>query len=359
MSKTCNVCGCPCEDNSTYCPTCGSPLSESVPVEQPQIQQVQPQSQQAQPQVQQAQPQFQQAQPQFQQEPPKKKSHKTLFIILGIVGGLIIILIILVIILVLFLSNHLITGKVPGTSSGASSSYERYETDSHEYYFPDYEGADHNSESYISNPTEATTEVTTEVASIAPEESVASITEADLRILGQVTGETDGEILTEPIPMSIDYSYTLTSSSTCSMTPFAASDSPTELNAESRYIQLSTGRDIVIGASANDFISKYGIDTTNAIWIMRNGETTDAYYYSTVSMPDFTAEQTQLVIGWYQTNDTWIRLSPSELNDVLCNYTYPDCSSIILYKATVNSDFIIDAIQIDYGSIGAMPKLDS
>jgi uncharacterized membrane protein YvbJ len=144
MSKLCNVCGNPCEDSSIYCPICGSPL----PTSQPQVQYTQPQVQNIQPQVQYTQPQ-------------EKKSHKKLFIILGIAGGATLLIILLVVILFSILIrnyNHTYS-STPSATSGSTyhhtnTSYERYETENHEYYYPAYDNADLSSEEYIDWQTE-------------------------------------------------------------------------------------------------------------------------------------------------------------------------------------------------------------
>lgn len=347
MSKQCNVCGYTCEDTDTNCPICGSPLPQNISANQPQYQQA---PQQNQPQYQQA---PQQNQPQYQQAPSKKKSHKTLYIVLGVVGGILVIVIILVIILCSFLRHHLISSY---NFNPSSYNYQRYETNNHEYYYPDYEGADLNSEAYTSTSTEATTEATTEEATeeAASSLKLASITESEFIIYGQTAqAEDDTDVVS--IPLDINNSYLLSDSGSCLVTPLATEGSAYELNSESAYIQLYTGRFMNVGTAIELFILTYGIDSTNAIWIEQTGDQITPYYYSTVTAPTFTADQTQLVLGWYQTDAGWIRFTPTELYDALMNNTYPDCDSFLIYKATANSDHLIETITIDYGSADALP----
>ena len=106
-------------------------------------------------------------------EPPKK-SHKTLWIILGIVGGGCLLLLILAIILIFLIKSRL--GISLGTASTPSVNIPGiFSTkDFHEYYYPDYDGATLNSEAF----TETTTEMpSTEIPNTETLDTETSSTE--------------------------------------------------------------------------------------------------------------------------------------------------------------------------------------
>ena len=140
MNRFCSSCGCVCEDTTaTVCPVCGSPLPELPKAP----------------------------------EPPKK-SHKTLWIILGIVGGGCLLLLILAIILIFLIKSWL--GIFLGTASTPSVNIPGvFSTkDFHEYYYPDYDGATLNSEAF----TETTTEMpSTEIPNTETPDTETSGTE--------------------------------------------------------------------------------------------------------------------------------------------------------------------------------------
>ena len=362
MSKQCTICGNICEDSITFCPMCGAP----VPPQQTAASQIQPQQtaasqdqpqQSTAPQVppQQAMtpppnynpygqpPYAQTVYPQSQPVKPKKK-HTVLFIILGVVGGIVILTLIIVVVLWLLLGKLAATSpNSPGTSGGYSS--DRYESDNHNYYYPDYEQADMNSEDYTSDATSSDNE-TTEAASeesASTEAPISSeVSQPDLNLHGYSTSD-------EVIPLTMNSSYVIPTRGTCTAVSLITNEA-IPMNPDSKYVQFSTAKGIIVGSNVDDLVTAYGIDSTNAAWIMTNGTSVDSYYYSTIAKPEFNDEHTYLAFGWYEKDNTWTRMSAGEINNLLCNAVSPDCTSIILYQIEATADYTVKEIKLDYCS---------
>lgn len=317
MSKICSVCGYNCEDTATFCPTCGSPFPVLV---------------QPAPTV-----PFQPAmQPQNNLQPPKKKN-KTLWIVLGVVGGILVLLVILVLLLLFvaksFWNVNTITSPNP---SGITSN-----SDNHEYYYPDYDNASFHSESFVDVTTEApvSTEPSTEASN--PNET-ADFKEEDLQLRSI---ESDTTIEPATLTMEENKSYMLVGNGEILQLGDGSYQSMTD-SEETRY---TLGRGVGIGAPIDDFITTYGVDTTNSIWQIYTNNTYNYYYYSTTVRPDTPADA-GLIIGWYKTGDTWTRMYPQDLFNYWQDGTLPECDRILMYTLYTDENFNIESISIMYGN---------
>lgn len=416
MSKKCIVCENICADSDQACPICGSyeliqvfqpaePVSnqQAAPVQQTTpVQQTIPAQQQAaypnQPNVQGQAPypnqpyaqgqapypnqpyvqgqvpypnqpvfyhmpyQAGQTEPNLAEQPPKKKSHKVLFIILGSVGGL---LIVGIITGVLLLNHFRQTPSTPSGISGKYPSHHRVENSNEEYYYPDYTQADHSSESFVTgqstteNPAAAdstedaeisseSTDTTEQTAGI--DEGIGAFTENDLFLFSRTNDI--------QIPIDADHTYQILNDSLCRILPYSEDALIEDLDPDKGYGSFETGRGIAIGTSADEFIEKYGTDTTNALWIMLNGAYSSTYYYSTISKPDFGDEHTLLTIGWSIDGTQIRRLTPEGLNDIIFNYdTTGSDTRYLIYYADINADYQIQSMHIVYGNPMVIPDL--
>lgn len=367
MNKICSICGYNCEDTAAFCPICGTPFSDTPatvsnqpviePVPVPPQTPVQPQphpsiqaSTQVQPQV------LNPSQsPSYIQNPgtagqmtlgiaePAKKSTKTLWIVLGIVGGVILLLLILALVLFFLLRS---AGYTIGNNGHTWGGAENRPVDYHEYYYPDYDNASFHSEAF----TDATTEApaTEAPATEAPTPSgyqndAETFQQTDLTIY---TIEEDPAITPAAFNVSLNHRYSIDFPGIMHLTEGTYIESPEEFAEK----QAATGRGITTGQPIEEFITAYGIDTTNAMWITFGHEQLEYFYYSTTAMPELAeGVDASLTFGWYQTGDTWHRMMPEELYGFWKNMTLPECDEVILYNAITNADYTIYSMGIGYG----------
>lgn len=343
MSKICPVCGYNCEDSEVVCPACGTPFLSTVnPV--PPVNQVQTANNIQQPNGQAV--AGQPMQQQFAQQPPKKKSNKTLWIILGVVGGVVLLLIVLVIILFLLfafvftgVNSTSLTSNGPTsifTGGGSNGNYQ-------EYYYPEYQDSSLNSEAFVDITTEASTEVSTENtgANIVFNETAAFRPE-DLTIL---TVETDPAVAPVTLTFSENYSYMVGDSGELLQVGDMTYDTPAEFQGK----QCQLGRGTTIGNSIDEFIAAYGVDTTNAIWQTDTNNKYEYFYYSTSTKPSV-PEDASLIIGWYQSGDTWVSMTPEALFNYWNTGSIPDCDRILMYTIYSHADFSIKGFTTMYGT---------
>ena len=294
--------------------------------------------------------------------PPKKKSHKALFIILGSIGG---VMVIGIIIAVILLGRYIQNPNQPSVAQGGHSgrntytTHDRVETNDREYYFPDYRSADHSSESYVTNhpATESSAEPdqtssfndnTTEESVI--EEGAAAFTDQDLIIFSSANNI--------QIPIEEDYSYQVLNTELCRINSYDNEYSEDLDNAKG-YGAFKTGRGTGIGSAVEDYLEKYGTDTTNALWIMLNGSYSTTYYYSAISKPNFADEHSLLTIGWSIDGTSFHRLTPEELNDIIFNYdTTGSNIRYLIYYADIDADYTIRSLSMVYGNPMVIPELD-
>ncbi len=339
MSQPCSVCGYVCSDSDTFCPACGTQL-QTITQPQPTTQPVPPQP------VIQPQPTAQPVQPQqsYSTEPPKKKSHKGLWIGLGIGGGVLLLLIIVAVILIVILApmilatiNH--NPSLPN-STGISSN-----ADFQEYYYPDYDNISFNSEAFVEATTE---EPATEASTEAPADPAISGSEAsafraeDLTILSV---EGDSSISPAILNLSENWGYFISSSGELLQAGNMTYETPAGFEGK----QCQTGRNLQIGNSIDSFVTAYGIDSTNAIWQVYKTDSYEYYYYSTTTKPEL-SESTNLIFAWYKTGDTWNRILPEQIFDYWQKGTIPECDYLLMYQISANSDYNADLIQITYGT---------
>ena len=294
--------------------------------------------------------------------PPKKKSHKALFIILGSIGGVMVIgIIIAVILLGRYIQNPNLPSVAQGGHSGRNTytTHDRVETNNQEYYFPDYRSADHSSESYVTNhpATESSEEPdqtssfndnTTEESVI--EEGAAAFTDQDLMILSSANNI--------EIPIEENYSYQVLGAELCRINSYDNVYSE-DLDNTRGYGAFETGRGTGIGSAVEDYLEKYGTDTSNALWIMLNGSYSTTYYYSAISKPNFSDEHSLLTIGWSIDGTSFHRLTPEELNNIIFNYdTTGSNIRYLIYYADIDADYTIRSLSMVYGNPIIIPDLN-
>lgn len=266
--------------------------------------------------------------------PPKKKS-KVLWIVLGIVGGILLLLIIILVLLMFGLKQLWGSRNIPSLNTSSAITH----SDSHEYYYPDYDSASFHSEAFV--------DVTTEEI-LPPEEpsdiiSAMEFKEEDLIICSVQEGDAE-----PPLQYHIEenYTYTIQDSNGFLQTGNGISQIPAGFEEK----QCHLGRNIGIGNSFDQLITTYGIDTTNAMWQIQDNGNYEYYYYSTEIKPDW-AGGTVLVTAWCRTGDTWQRMYPSDLFTFWQNGTLPECDTVLMYMVHMDSTVDnIEAIDILYGN---------
>ena len=302
-------------------------------------------------------------QPQMMEPPKNKKSHKALFIVLGSIGGVLVVGIILVVILL----NHF--NKKPSNfpiASGSDSNHQRVESNDQEYYYPDYNKADHNSESFVSviptteadsgsdtsdNTNSGMDAASTEEQTTEAEDGISAFSDDDLIIYSRINDI--------QIPIEADHSYQILNDELCTISSYNMNDLTEELNQTKGYGSFETGRGTVIGASADDYLATYGTDTSNALWIMLNGAYSTTYYFSSISKPSFEDEHTLLTIGWSIEGTSFHRLTPEELNDIIFNYdTTGSDIRYLIYYADIDTNYTIRSLSMVYGNPMVIPEMD-
>lgn len=353
MSKICTACGYHCEDSVMTCPVCGSPFTvPSQPVVPPAS--IMPESRQnGTPQMQSqfvppnAYVSYSQGpamQGQYMQMDPPKKKSKVLGIVFGIVGGVLLLLILSAI----FIFQYLLSSRSnPGGNTPSGISH----TNHHDYYYDDYNNAGFNSEDFVDITTEKPNDIPSTEVPDEPDESMAleDCREEDLIIYSV---EPDGA---EPVTYAIEgnYSYTLGTSTGLLQTGGGSVLERAEFT--DKYCQL--GRGIQSGSSIDDCISAYGIDTTNAIWQLYENNAFQYYYYSTTIMPDIESDPA-LILGWYQSGDTWQRMYPVDLFNYWKKGIPPECDNILMYiLSTDDSGESVSSINILYGNYNYFESL--
>ncbi len=336
MSKLCTVCGYHCEDTDVTCPICGTPIvspATDKPYSEPPsawVPQPQPQTQ----------PQIQiQPQPQTQTQPlptapnpqPIKKSHKTLWIVLGIVGGVLLLLGIGIFILV-----HLFRA-LTGISGPDTDGYQST-ADYHEYYYPDYDSADYNSEAFVDSATEAPSseEVSTSVESTESTETPADPSDTASAFLPEDLIVYTVESLSSEQPQSLSLETSSFSYIDDDGQLYTAVNDSYTMPAGFEYKAAATGRRLSIGTPFQDFIDAYGINSSNAIW-QNITDTQVNFYYFTGTLPS-AASDNELIIGWYQSGDTWTRMDQNELSAYWKNATLPACDHVLMYLIYFDDD---------------------
>lgn len=351
MSKSCTTCGNLCQDTDLVCPVCGSPLTiptanqpvHSEPAPQSNLVPVQPQTVPTYTQPTQAQT----ASNHMQQPQPPKKKH-TLAIVLGIIGGILVLLILGLLILLVVLpaivvQNHLSSHSI--SSNGTTTTITSH-ADPHDYYYPDYDASDLNSEAYADPSTEAPavstaeSDTSTESGSDpAASDDVSRFSSDDLTLylIHSATGETINSL---PVTNTFN-NYTIRSDGKLQETNEAI-DGSVDYRAE-------TGRHIGIGTSYDALLSTYGIDSTNAIWSKPSAaaDSYDYYYFSTITQPD-DPEQHTLILGWGNTENGWMRLYTGDLADSSDGILPSDVSSVVLYRFSFDASLQVTGIQITY-----------
>lgn len=329
MSKLCTTCGNLCQDTDLVCPVCGSPLV--IPTAPTYTQPTQAQT----------------APNHMQQPQPPKKKH-TLAIVLGIIGGILVLLILGLLILLVVLpaivvQNHLSSHSI--SSNGTTTTITSH-ADPHDYYYPDYDASDLNSEAYADPSTEApavsTAEPDTSTESgsdPAASDDVSRFSSDDLTLylIHSATGETINSL---PVTNTFN-NYTIRSDGKLQETNEAI-DGSVDYRAE-------TGRHIGIGTSYDALLSTYGIDSTNAIWSKPSAaaDSYDYYYFSTITQPD-DPEQHTLILGWGNTENGWMRLYTGDLADSSDGILPSDVSSVVLYRFSFDASLQVTGIQITY-----------
>lgn len=344
MSKICSICGYNCKDTDTFCPTCGTPFSAT------------PVSVSSQPVIESAQPQIP-IPPQssaYIQNPgmssqmtqgiaePSKKSTKTLWIVLGIVGGVILLLLIFALVLFLLLRS---IGTV-GNNGHTIGSTENRPTNYHEYYYPDYDNASFHSEAFTDTTTEAPATEAPSTEAPTPsgyQNDAETFQQEDLTIY---TIEEDTTITPTALNVTLNHRYSIDYPGIMNLIGGTNIESPAEFTSK----HAATGRGVTTGQPIEEFITAYGIDTTNAMWITLGHGQLEYFYYSTTAMPELgEGDDASLTFGWYRTGDTWHRMMPEELYNFWKNMTLPECDELILYDAITNADYTIYSIGVGYG----------
>ncbi len=396
MSKICSICGFECSDTALSCPTCGTPFhnyagsaptqpvteaipsptvslvqSQTVPV-QPQTMPVQPQPSPVQPPLNAIQPQATgqfrsdiplQPQPVIPPQPAAyiqnpgmagqvtmgmaeapKKSTKTLWIVLGIVGG--VILLLLLFALVLFLVLHK-AGYSLGNHGGTPNNLGNRSTDYHEYYYADYNDPSFHSEAFADVTTEAPTTETATTEAPVPSgylNDAEAFRQEDLTLH---TVEEDLSVTPATVTFLPDHGYMITETGEALQIGSGTFNTPDGFQGK----QAALGRNITRDCFIDELVAVYGIDSTNAIWQMSVNDTYEYYYYSTTTKPDLTLyDYSSLIFGWYRNGDTWNRLLPQDIFDFWQNGTVPECEEMILYLAVSDNDYSLRSVSITYGT---------
>lgn len=271
-----------------------------------------------------------------------KKSTKTLWIVLGIVGGVILLLMLLALILFFVLHNagydHEITGNTPGGTGNRPTDY-------HEYYYPGYDDASFHSEAFADVTTEAPEAATTEEP--VPSGYLNDTEEFRQEDLTLHTVEEDPSATPVTLNFILNQGYTITETGDVLQSGDGSFSAPAEFQNK----QAALGRDCTIGSSMDDFAAAYGVDSTNAVWQLAVNDTYEYYYYSTTAKPDpIPYDYTALVLGWYRNGDTWNRMLPQELFQFWQNGSVPECEEMILYVAVSDDDYKVKSVSITYGT---------